>query len=192
MDIVFASSLVILLSPLIVVVAVVVRIALGRGIFFLQDRPGKNEQVFRLVKFRTMTNATDDDGELLTDEFRLTRVGKFLRQTSLDELPSLINVVRGELSFVGPRPLLVKYLPLYSPAQSQRHDVTPGVTGWAQVNGRNALSWTEKFKLDLWYIENQSFWLDFQILLRTVASVARRSDISAPGFVTAPDFDGNN
>jgi sugar transferase EpsL len=192
MDIAFASSLVILLSPLIVVVAVVVRIAFGRGVFFLQARPGKNEQVFRLVKFRTMTNATDNDGQLLTDEFRITRVGKFLRQTSLDELPSLINVLRGELSFVGPRPLLVKYLPLYSPAQSRRHDVTPGVTGWAQVNGRNAISWTEKFELDLWYIENQNFWLDFQILLRTVASVARRSNISTPGFTTAPDFDGSN
>jgi len=173
-------------------IAVVVRVAMGPGILFSQDRPGKDAQVFPLLKFRSMTNQTDANGQLLADEFRLTRAGAFLRESSLDELPSLINVLRGDLSFVGPRPLLVKYLPLYSPLQSRRHVVTPGMTGWAQVNGRNALSWAEKFELDVWYVDKQCFSLDFRILLMTVAAVARRSDVSAPGFATAPEFNGSN
>ena len=192
LDFFVAAVFLVLLSPLLLLIALVVRILIGPGVLFSQDRPGKDQQIFQVLKFRTMTSEKDSSGQLLPDELRITRAGQFLRETSLDELPSLVNVLQGNLSFVGPRPLLVKYLPLYSPEQSRRHNVTPGLTGWAQANGRNALSWAKKFELDVWYVDNQSFSLDTRILLMTVASVLRRSDVSAPGSATAHEFNGRN
>jgi len=178
-----------ILLPLIVLIALMVRGALGSPIFFKQERPGLNGDIFNMYKFRTMTNECDKDGNLLIDEARLTKFGKFLRSTSLDELPGLWNVLKGDMSLVGPRPLLVEYLPLYSEKQSRRHEVRPGITGWAQVNGRNAISWDEKFDLDVWYVDNQSFWLDIKILWLTVQKVISRDGVSPEGVDIMPRFD---
>jgi lipopolysaccharide/colanic/teichoic acid biosynthesis glycosyltransferase len=174
--------------PLVALLAVLVRVKLGSPVFFRQKRPGRREAIFELIKFRTMTDARDAAGDLLPDAVRLTFFGKWLRGTSLDELPELLNVLRGEMSLVGPRPLLVQYLERYSPEQKRRHEVPPGLTGWAQINGRNALSWDEKFKLDVWYVDHRSFWLDVRILFRTVWQVVSRQGISAPGDATMPEF----
>ena len=171
----------ILLSPCILIVAILVRLKLGAPILFTQSRPGKNDRVFEIFKFRSMTSETDQHGNLLPDETRLTKFGRFMRATSLDELPGLVNVLKGDMSLVGPRPLLVEYLPRYNARQKRRHEVKPGITGWAQVNGRNAVSWEERFELDVWYVENQSFLLDLKILVMTVGKVVRRSGVSAAG-----------
>lgn len=176
--------------PLMCVLFVVLRIAMGSPVFFKQVRPGRYGKPFLMVKFRTMLDASDAQGNPLPDDQRLTRLGRFLRSTSLDELPELWNVLKGDMSLVGPRPLLMEYLPLYSPEQARRHEVRPGVTGWAQVNGRNALSWDEKFKLDVWYVDNQSFWLDIKILFLTVKKVLVREGISADGEATMSKFKG--
>ncbi len=177
--------------PLLCVVALLVRIKLGAPVFFRQQRPGKDARLFELIKFRTMTDAWDDRRNLLPDSDRLTPFGCWLRETSLDELPELLNVLRGDMSLVGPRPLLVRYLERYSPEQTRRHEVRPGLTGWAQVNGRNALSWEEKFRLDVWYVDHRSVWLDLKILALTVWKIMRREGISAPGEATMPEFQGN-
>lgn len=164
----------------------------GSGAFFFQQRPGKDGKIFKVVKFKTMTDERDRDGNLLPDDKRLTKVGKFVRSTSLDEIPQLINVIKGDMSLVGPRPLLVQYLPLYSKEQARRHEVRPGITGWAQVNGRNAISWKQKFEYDVWYVDNMSFWLDMKILLITVKKVFVREGISSQTSVTMEVFNGNN
>jgi lipopolysaccharide/colanic/teichoic acid biosynthesis glycosyltransferase len=190
-DIVVSTIALVLLSPLLVVTAILVRLRLGTPVLFRQMRPGLAGAPFRLMKFRTMTDARSPDGTLLPDAVRLTPFGRFLRSTSLDELPELLNVLKGEMSLVGPRPLLMEYLPLYSAAQARRHEVRPGLTGWAQVNGRNALSWEEKFALDLWYVENRSLALDLRILWLTVMRVFGRSGISAEGEATMPRFTGS-
>lgn len=186
-----ALGLVLLALPL-ALVALVVAIGLGRPVFFRQVRPGIGGRPFRLIKFRTMLDAVDSDGKPLDDAVRLTRLGRFLRASSLDELPELWNVLRGDMSLVGPRPLLMHYLPLYSPEQARRHEVRPGLTGWAQVNGRNALSWPEKLALDVWYVDHRSFRLDLRILLMTVARVLARAGISAEGSETMPEFRGES
>jgi len=188
-DFFVAALALLILSPVIAVVALFVRVFLGAPVFFVQERPGKDGRLFRMIKFRTMKNAVDRHGHPLPDEKRMTKFGSFLRKASLDELPELINVLRGEMSLVGPRPLLPKYLDLYTPTQARRHDVLPGVTGWAQINGRNALSWDEKFTLDVWYVENRSFWLDLTILFRTVQKVVLPSGVSQDGHVTMQAFD---
>ncbi len=180
----------VLLSPLLAGVFVLVRWRLGSPVLFCQQRPGYRGRPFWLLKFRTMTNFRDATGALLPDSQRLTPLGCWLRATSIDELPELINVLRGEMSFIGPRPLLMQYLPLYSPEQARRHDVKPGFSGWAQINGRNALSWEEKFRLDVWYVDHLSFWLDLHIFLITIWKVIRREGISAPGEVTITPFTG--
>ncbi|WP_138555853.1 sugar transferase [Pseudoalteromonas sp. S1727] len=180
------------LLPVIVVVAVLIRFKLGSPILFTQDRPGLNGKIFKMMKFRTMLDGKDKQGNLLPDDERMTPFGAFLRSTSLDELPGLFNVLKGDMSLVGPRPLLVQYLPLYSAEQARRHNVRPGITGWAQVNGRNAISWEQKFKLDVWYVDNQSLLLDFKILLLTVKKVFVREGISADGHVTIEPFKGSN
>lgn len=189
-DIVVSGILLFLLSPVMATTAFLIRRKLGSPVLFRQMRPGKDTKPFEMLKFRTMTDARGPDGVLLPDAQRLTSFGRFLRSTSLDELPELWNVFKGDMSLVGPRPLLMEYLPLYSPEQARRHEVRPGVTGWAQINGRNALSWDEKFALDVWYIGNRSFWLDVKILVFTVGKVFRRSGISAKGEATMPRFDG--
>jgi sugar transferase EpsL len=177
--------------PLIVVVAILVRVKIGSPVFFRQERGGFNGSVFRIIKFRTMTDERDASGCLLPDVHRMTKLGVFLRRTSLDELPSLINVLIGQLSLVGPRPLIAEYLPLYSPEQSRRHNMRPGITGWAQVNGRNAISWEDKFRLDVWYVDNSSLWLDARILWRTLLKVLVRDGISAAGEATMSKFTGS-
>lgn len=177
-------------GPVFLVVALLVRFKLGSPVFFRQVRPGLHQQPFEMVKFRSMVDLRDGNGNLLPDERRLPRFGRFLRSTSLDELPELWNVLRGEMSLVGPRPLLMEYLPLYSPKQARRHDVSPGITGWAQINGRNAISWREKFDLDIWYVENRSLWLDIRIIALTLKRVIRRSDINAAGSATIERFRG--
>ncbi|HEX5472970.1 MAG TPA: sugar transferase [Lacipirellulaceae bacterium] len=189
LDIVLSTIALVVLAPLLVVLALAVRWRLGRPILFWQQRPGKLGQLFWVAKFRTMADSRDPAGNLLDDSERLTPFGKWLRSTSLDELPELWNVLRGEMSFVGPRPLLPEYLPCYAPEQARRHDVRPGITGWAQVNGRNAISWEEKFELDVWYVEHQSLALDLKILLRTVATLLSRKGIAANDHVTMPRFD---
>jgi sugar transferase EpsL len=191
MDRVGAAALLVLLLPVLAVIAVVVRMKLGSPVLFRQKRPGKDAGIFELVKFRTMTDARDERGRLLPDEARLTALGKWMRQLSLDELPQLWNVLRGELSFVGPRPLLVEYLPRYTAEQKRRHLVKPGITGWAQVNGRNAISWEEKFALDTWYVDHWSLWLDAKILWMTVARVVTRHGISQAGQATMEEFRGS-
>lgn len=163
---------------------------MGRPIFFRQKRPGYKEKIFSIYKFRTMTNEKDNHGNLLSDEQRLCGIGKFIRSTSLDELPQLFNVLKGEMSFVGPRPLLIEYLELYNDEQKGRHDVKPGITGWAQVNGRNTISWEQKFEYDVWYVDNQSFWLDMKILWMTFLKVVKRSDISSSSSATMEAFKG--
>lgn len=180
----------IVLSPVLVATAILVRIKLGSPVLFKQQRPGLHAQPFYVYKFRTMTDWRGADGQLLPDEVRLTPFGKLLRRLSLDELPQLLNVVKGDLSLVGPRPLLMQYLPLYSPEQARRHEVRPGITGWAQVNGRNAISWEEKFKLDVWYVDHQSFWLDLKILWMTFNKVSKREGISQDGQATMEAFRG--
>jgi len=177
--------------PLLAALSVVVRVRIGSPVLFRQLRPGFRGRPFYLVKFLTMTDARDESGHSLPDDERLTSFGKWLRSTSLDELPELINVLKNEMSLVGPRPLLMQYLPLYSPRQARRHDVMPGITGWAQINGRNAISWEEKFDLDLWYVENQSIWLDLKILSLTLLKVFARDGINTPGSATAPFFTGS-
>lgn len=174
--------------PVLAVLALLVRVRLGSPVLFRQQRPGRDEVIFELIKFRTMTDARDAAGNLLPDAVRLTPFGRWLRATSLDELPELWNVLRGEMSLVGPRPLLVQYLSRYSAEQRRRHEVPPGLTGWAQINGRNALSWEEKFALDLWYVENRNGWLDLKILFLTTWRVVARHGISAPGDATMPEF----
>lgn len=183
------ASLLIFALPLLVL-GCLIRLKLGSPVFFTQVRPGLSGKLFRMVKFRSMTEERSQDGSLLPDAERLTSFGALLRSTSLDELPELWNVLKGDMSLVGPRPLLVEYLPLYSPEQARRHDVRPGITGWAQVNGRNAISWEEKFALDVWYVENQSLWLDIKILWLTVRKVLVRDGINAAGVATASPFRG--
>jgi sugar transferase EpsL len=177
--------------PLIGVVAIMVRIRVGSPVFFQQERGGINGNIFKIIKFRTMTDERDANGCLLPDVHRMTKIGLFLRRSSLDELPSLINVLLGQLSLVGPRPLIAEYLLLYTPQQSRRHEVRPGITGWAQVNGRNEISWEDKFKLDVWYVDHSSLWLDAQILWRTLLKVLARDGISAAGEATMPKFTGS-
>lgn len=181
----------ILFSPVMLVTALLIARDMGRPVLFRQTRPGKDGKSFEMIKFRTMRDARDAQGNVLSDGERLTRLGKVLRATSLDELPELWNVVKGDMSLVGPRPLLMEYLPLYSPEQARRHAVRPGVTGWAQVNGRNAISWDEKFALDVWYVDNQSLWLDLKIIWLTVRKVVKRDGISAAGEATMSKFTGN-
>jgi lipopolysaccharide/colanic/teichoic acid biosynthesis glycosyltransferase len=189
---VFGASLgLVLFAPVMAYIAWRVGKAMGRPIFFRQTRPGKDGELFQMVKFRTMQDAVDQNGVVLPDAERLTDFGRALRATSLDELPELWNVLKGDMSLVGPRPLLVEYLPLYSKAEARRHDLRPGLTGWAQVNGRNALTWDEKFKLDLWYLENRSLWLDLKIIAQTVVKVLRRDGIAAKGEATMPKFTGS-
>jgi lipopolysaccharide/colanic/teichoic acid biosynthesis glycosyltransferase len=191
-DFLVALCAILALLPVIVVVAVLIRFKLGSPILFTQDRPGLNGKTFKMMKFRTMLDGKDKQGNLLPDDERMTPFGAFLRSTSLDELPGLFNVLKGDMSLVGPRPLLVQYLPLYNAEQARRHNVRPGITGWAQVNGRNAISWEQKFKLDVWYVDNQSLLLDFKILLLTVKKVFVREGISADGHVTIEPFKGSN
>jgi len=180
-----------LLLPVLVTIALVVRIKLGKPVIFSQERAGKNHVPFLMYKFRSMREVYSSEGKLLPDSQRLTAFGKLLRSTSLDELPELWNVLKGDLSFVGPRPLLVEYVLLYSDKQKMRHNVRPGITGWAQVNGRNAITWEEKFKLDIWYIENQSLWLDVRILWMTIKKVIKREGVTADNQATMPKFTGN-
>ena len=181
-----------ILSPVLIIVSVwLYFVNEGAGVFFTQDRPGKNNQIFRLIKFKTMNDKRDKDGKLLPDGVRLTKAGRFVRSTSLDEIPQLINVLKGDMSLIGPRPLLLKYLPLYNAEQARRHEVRPGITGWAQVNGRNAISWEEKFKLDVWYVDHVSFLLDIKILLKTVYNVIKRKGISSETSATMEAFKGN-
>lgn len=191
----FSISLVaiVLLSPIMVVVTIWLHFAnKGAGALFTQERPGKDAKIFRVIKFKTMTDERDADGNLLPDVQRLTRVGKVVRSLSLDELPQLLNVLKGDMALIGPRPLLVKYLSLYSKEQMRRHEVRPGITGWAQVNGRNAITHTKKFEYDVWYVDHLSFALDVKILWMTVLNVLRRKDISTAGEATAPTFNGHN
>lgn len=164
----------------------------GAGAFFFQERPGKNGKIFKVIKFKTMTDERDAQGNLLPDADRLTPVGRFVRSTSIDELPQLINVLKGDMSLIGPRPLLVKYLPLYSPEQARRHEVRPGITGWAQCHGRNAISWTKKFELDVWYVDHISFMTDLKVIFLTIKKVVCREDINQEGQATMEEFDGHN
>lgn len=189
-DIVGALAGLIILGPVMLMVAILVRWKLGAPVLFCQVRPGLNSHPFVMLKFRTMCNALDAEGNPLPDADRLTRLGRFLRATSIDELPELWNVLRGDMSLVGPRPLLMEYLPLYTTEQARRHEVRPGITGWAQVNGRNALSWDDKFALDVWYVDHQSITLDLKILMMTIAKVLRREGIAAEGEATMPRFTG--
>ena len=186
-----ALFLIILFSPIYIVVSLLIFFKMGSPILFRQKRPGYKEKIFGIYKFRTMTNEKDEFGNLLPDDKRLVGIGKFIRSTSLDELPQLFNVLKGEMSFVGPRPLLKEYLPLYNEKQKRRHDVKPGITGWAQVNGRNAISWEQKFDYDVWYVDNQSFWLDIKILWLTFLKVVKRSDISSSTSSTMEKFTGS-
>lgn len=191
-DIVCSGLGLIVLSPILLITAVLIRIKLGSPIFFTQDRLGKDGKIFKMIKFRTMLDSVDKWGEPLPDEERMTSFGQLLRSTSIDELPELINVFKGDMSLVGPRPLLVEYKELYSPEQFRRHEVRPGITGWAQVNGRNNISWCKKFELDVWYIDNKSLLMDMKILIMTVLKVIKRADINQDGEVTVEDFNGYN
>ena len=164
----------------------------GAGAFFLQERPGKNAKIFKIIKFKTMTDERDEEGNLLPDGQRLTKVGRFVRSTSLDELPQLINVLKGDMALIGPRPLLVRYLPLYSPEQARRHEIRPGISGWAQCHGRNSISWTEKFKLDVWYVDHCSLWTDIRVIWITLMKVIKRADVNEPGHSTMENFNGYN
>jgi lipopolysaccharide/colanic/teichoic acid biosynthesis glycosyltransferase len=191
-DIFVSASALLVLLPIILIVAIKVAINLGKPVLFKQNRPGLFGKTFRIMKFRSMRDAFDEQGQPLSDSERLTDFGQKLRNTSLDELPALWNVLKGEMSLVGPRPLLVEYLPLYSKEQARRHQIKPGITGWAQINGRNALSWEEKFTFDVWYVDNQSFWLDLKILLLTIKKVFIKEGISADGEVTMSKFTGSS
>ena len=193
LDVIVAFTLLVLLSPIFIVLLIGLSFSnKGFGVFFTQVRPGKNKKLFKIIKFKTMTDARDSNGNLLHDKYRLTKVGRFIRNTSLDELPQLFNVLKGDMSLVGPRPLLPKYLPLYNEQQARRHEVKPGITGWTQVNGRNALSWKEKFEMDTWYVENISFALDMKILFLTLLKVLKREGINAADSVTGVPFKGND
>jgi len=192
-DFTIALVAIICLSPILLAVTIWLHVAnKGAGAFFTQERPGKDAKIFRVIKFKTMTDERDAQGNLLPDAQRLTRVGRFVRSTSLDELPQLINVLKGDMALIGPRPLLVKYLPLYTPTQMRRHEVRPGITGWAQVNGRNAITHTKKFEYDVWYVDNISCILDLKIIFMTINNVLHHKDISTEGQATAPTFDGTN
>ncbi len=192
-DFCIALIAIICLSPLLIVVTLWLHFANhGAGAFFTQERPGKNAKIFKVVKFKTMTDECDSNGKLLPDAQRLTKVGRFVRATSLDELPQLFNVLKGDMALIGPRPLLVKYLPLYTKEQMRRHEVRQGITGWAQVNGRNAITHTKKFEYDVWYVDHLSFVLDLRIIFMTIHNVLRHKDISSQGEATAPTFDGTN
>ena len=181
------------ISPILLVVTIWLHFAnKGAGAFFLQERPGKDAKIFKVIKFKTMTDERDENGELLPDSERLTKVGRFVRSTSIDELPQLLNVLKGDMALIGPRPLLVQYLPLYSKEQARRHEVRPGISGWAQCHGRNAISWTEKFKLDVWYVDHVSLWTDLRVIGITIQKVLRRADISEEGHATMEFFNGNN
>ena len=189
---VLALILIIALLPLLFVLSTLVRLNLGAPIFFKQDRPGKNTRIFTMVKFRTMLDSVDSAGKLLSDKKRLTKFGQFLRASSLDELPELYNIVKGDMVFLGPRPLLIEYLPLYSNVQARRHEVLPGITGYAQVNGRNAISWEKRLDMDVWYVDNRSIWLDIKILFLTIFKVFNRDGINQEGHATMPYFSGVN
>jgi sugar transferase EpsL len=191
-DVLGASAALVVLSPLLAVVALLVRVRMGKPVLFRQERPGRGGRPFTMTKFRTMTNRRGPDGELLPDAERLTALGRWLRRTSIDELPELLDVLHGDMSLVGPRPLLVEYLALYTPEQARRHEVRPGITGWAQVNGRNAVTWEEKFALDVWYVDHRSTKLDLEILAKTVAQVFHGHGISAPGHTTMEPFRGSS
>lgn len=192
-DVIISLTALVCLSPILVVVTIWLHFAnKGAGAFFLQERPGKNAKIFKIIKYKTMTDERDANGNLLPDAERLTKVGRFVRSTSLDELPQLINVLKGDMSLIGPRPLLPEYLPLYSASQARRHEVRPGITGWAQVNGRNAISWPKRFELDVWYVDNVSLLTDIKILFITAKKVLYRSNISSSTAVTMEPFDGNN
>ncbi|MEX5680673.1 MULTISPECIES: sugar transferase [Staphylococcus cohnii species complex] len=190
-DLIISISLLVITSPILIVSYLLISKKLGKPVLFKQTRPGKNEKPFDIYKFRTMTTEVDDKGDLLPDEQRMTKLGSQIRNSSIDELPQLINVLKGDLSLVGPRPLLMEYLPLYNEEQRKRHNVKPGITGWAQINGRNAITWEQKFKLDVWYAENQSFKLDMYILYKTFENVLKKKDISSESHVTAEKFRGN-
>ena len=193
LDLCISLTALICISPILLVVTVWLHFAnKGAGAFFLQERPGKDGKIFKVIKFKTMTDERDAEGNLLPDEQRLTKVGKFVRSTSIDELPQLINVLIGDMALIGPRPLLVQYLPLYSPEQARRHKVRPGISGWAQCHGRNAISWTEKFKLDVWYVDHVSLWTDLKVIAITVMKVLKRADISEEGHATMEYFNGHN
>lgn len=192
-DCCLAMVAIVVLSPVMAAVAVLLAVAnKGAGVVFTQTRPGKNGRLFKVMKFKTMTDERDENGNLLPDAQRLTKTGKFIRSTSLDELPQLFNVLKGDMALIGPRPLLPQYLPLYSKEQARRHDVRPGITGWAQVHGRNAISWKKKFELDVWYVDHCSFWLDLKIILLTVKKVVVKEGITQEGQATAEYFNGNN
>lgn len=191
-DITISMVVLFFLSPLMLIIYLLVILNLGSPAFFLQERVGKDNKVFKIIKFRTMKDAKDKEGNDLPDYKRVTRLGSFLRATSLDELPELINVIKGEMSLVGPRPLLTQYLPIYNEEQIRRHEVLPGVTGWAQVNGRNSLTWNEKFKLDVWYVDNRTFWIDIKILFLTAYKVIKREGINKSQTVTMDYFNGGN
>ena len=190
-DIIFSASGLIICSPVFLILIILLSVVNKGEPFFFQRRPGKNGKIFSLIKFKTMTDIKDMDGEILADKFRLTKIGSVIRRASLDELPQLINVLKGEMSFVGPRPLLAEYLPLYTEEQRKRHNVKPGITGWAQVNGRNALSWKEKFEYDIWYVENISLKLDFKILMKTIFAIFSSKGITSRSSVTMEKFIGN-
>lgn len=192
-DFSIALFAIVIASPLMITVAVWLHFAnKGAGVFFLQERPGRYGKIFKVVKYKTMTDEKDTNGNLLPDEERLTPIGKFIRSTSIDELPQLINVLKGDMALIGPRPLLVKYLPLYSKKQARRHEVRPGISGWAQCHGRNAISWTQKLEYDVWYVDNISLWTDIRIIWKTIISVVQRDGISAENNVTIDDFNGYN
>ena len=192
LDIVISATALILLSPFMLIIYLLVRVNLGSPVFFLQERVGKDNKIFKMIKFRTMKNSTDKDGNLLSDNERLTKFGSFLRSFSIDELPELINILKGDMSLVGPRALLVQYLEYYNSEQIRRHDVLPGLTGWAQINGRNSITWCEKFKLDVWYVDNWSLWLDIKIFFLTFWKVFKREGINQSETVTMEYFNGTN
>ncbi len=192
-DFVIALTALAVIWPILLIVIIWLHFAnRGAGAFFTQERPGKDGKIFKVIKFKTMTDERDASGALLPDEQRLTRVGRFVRSTSIDELPQLVNVLKGDMALIGPRPLLVEYLPLYSPEQARRHEVRPGITGWAQCHGRNAISWAEKFNLDVWYVDHLSFWTDLKVIFITVEKVIKRADINEAGQATMEAFNGHN
>ena len=192
-DLIISGIALLLIGWLLVLIAIFLHFAnKGAGAFFLQERPGKDEKIFKVIKFKTMTDERDAEGKLLPDAQRLTKVGKFVRSTSIDELPQLINVFKGDMSLIGPRPLLVQYLPLYNEEQKRRHEVRPGISGWAQCHGRNAISWTEKFKLDVWYVDHCTLWTDIKVIFITIKNVLMRKDINSATAATMEAFNGNN
>lgn len=192
-DLVISGIALLLIGWLLILITIFLHFAnKGAGAFFFQERPGKDEKIFKVIKFKTMTDERDAEGKLLPDAQRLTKVGKFVRSTSVDELPQLINVFKGDMSLIGPRPLLVKYLPLYSEEQHRRHEVRPGISGWAQCHGRNAISWTEKFKLDVWYVDHCTLWTDIQVIFITIKNVLMRKDINSATTATMEAFNGHN